>query len=95
MYAIFRKRNLSRWIIIFASFVIVSLILWNTFVFFQIFKNEERLKMQVLAESIKTINKANLETDEIELPLQIISNNKTIPVIVTTQNGQIQNNTKC
>ncbi len=87
------KRNFTRWIIIFASFVIVSLILWNTYVFFQIFKNEERLKMQVLAESIKTINKANLETDDIELPRQIISNNKTIPVIVTTQNGQIQNNT--
>ena len=87
------KRNLTRWIIIFASFVIVSLILWNTYVFFQIFKNEERLKMQVLAESIKTISKANLETDDVELPIQIISNNKTIPVIVINQNGQIQKST--
>ena len=32
------KRNFTRWIIIMASFVIVVLILWNTYSFFQIFK---------------------------------------------------------
>lgn len=86
------SRNTSRWIIIFASFLIISMILWNTYTFFQIFKNEERLKMEVFAESLKTINRANLETDDIELPRQIISNNLTIPVIVTSQDGIIQNN---
>jgi len=86
-----KSRNTTRWIIIFASFLIISLILWNTYTFFQIFKNEERLKMEVLAESLKTINRANLETDDIELPRQIISNNKTIPVIVTTPNGTVIN----
>jgi two-component system, sporulation sensor kinase D len=86
------SRNTSRWIIIFASFLIISMILWNTYTFFQIFKNEERLKMEVFAESLKTINRANLETDDIELPRQIISNNQTIPVIVTSQDGIIQNN---
>ncbi|HEY0091498.1 MAG TPA: sensor histidine kinase, partial [Flavobacterium sp.] len=77
------RRNVTRWIIIAASFVIIILILWNTYNFFQIFKNEERIKMELWAESLKTINKANLETDDIELPLQIISKNKTIPVILT------------
>jgi len=86
-----KSRDTRRWIIIFASFLIISLILWNTYTFFQIFKNEERLKMEVLAESLKTINRANLETDDIELPRQIISNNKTLPVIVTTQNGTVLN----
>lgn len=86
-----KNRDTSRWILIFASFLIISLILWNTYTFFQIFKNEERLKMEVLGESLKTINRANLETDDIELPRQIISNNKTIPVIVTTQDGAILN----
>jgi len=47
--------------------------------------------MEVLAESLKTINRANLETDDIELPRQIISNNKTIPVIVTTRDGKVIN----
>ena len=87
-----KNTNTLRWIIIGTSFVIVLLILWNTYTFFQIFKNEERLKMTVLAESLKTINKANLETDDIELPRQIISFNTTIPVVVL-QNGKINNTT--
>ena len=77
------KRNVTRWIIIIASFIIVVLILWNTYNFFQIFKNEERIKMELWAESLKTINRANLETDDIELPRQILSNNKTIPILLT------------
>ncbi|MEL0643981.1 HAMP domain-containing sensor histidine kinase [Olleya sp. Ti.3.14] len=41
-----KHRQLIRWIIIIASFAIISLILWNTYVFFQKFKAEERRKMQ-------------------------------------------------
>ncbi|RNC87810.1 MAG: sensor histidine kinase [Winogradskyella sp.] len=40
------NRNVIRWIIIISSFVIVSLILWNTYIFFQHFKSEERSKMK-------------------------------------------------
>ncbi len=79
------KRNFTRWIIIMASFVIIILILWNTYTFFQIFKNEERIKMELWAESLKTITKADLTTD-IELPRQIIKNNTTIPLILTENN---------
>jgi signal transduction histidine kinase len=68
-----------------ASFVIIILILWNTYTFFQIFKNEERIKMELWAESLKTITKADLTTD-IELPRQIIKNNTTIPLILTENN---------
>jgi C4-dicarboxylate-specific signal transduction histidine kinase len=85
------KRNITRWIIILASFVIVALILWNTYTFFQIFKNEERVKMQLWAESLKTINNANLDTD-IELPRQIMENNTTIPIILTENNKIIRHN---
>lgn len=41
-----KHRQLVRWIIITASFAIISLILWNTYVFFQKFKAEERRKME-------------------------------------------------
>jgi two-component system, sporulation sensor kinase D len=85
------KRNITRWIIILASFVIVALILWNTYTFFQIFKNEERVKMQLWAQSLKTINNANLDTD-IELPRQIMENNTTIPIILTENNKIISHN---
>lgn len=82
------KRSLTRWIIIIASFVIVSLIVWNTYSFFQIFKNEERVKMEYWAEAQKSILNAN-ENTEIELPLKIITNNTTIPVILTTAKDSI------
>lgn len=76
------KRNVTRWIIIVISFIIITLILWNTYTFFQIFKNEERLKMNVWAKAQKTLINAN-ENTELELPLEIFSNNTTIPIILT------------
>ncbi|MFV8268696.1 sensor histidine kinase [Flavobacterium sp. GT2N3] len=83
------RRNTTRWVIVFASFLIISLILWNTYTFFQIFKNEERLKMNLWAKAQKTLNNAGENTD-VELPLQIFSNNTTIPIIVT-ENDRIIN----
>jgi signal transduction histidine kinase len=82
------KRNLTRWIIM-TSFVIVTLIMWNTYTFFQIFKNDERVKMEVWAESLKTLLNADPLQDDVELPRQVISNNKTIPVILTENNSII------
>ncbi len=82
------RRNLTRWFIIVASFFIVILILWNTYNFFQIFKNEERAKMEFWASAQKTLANANEFTD-IELPFQIIQNNTTIPMIVTDSKDSI------
>ena len=82
------RRNTTRWIIIFASFFIISLILWNTYTFFQIFKNEERLKMNLWANAQKTLKNAG-ETTDVELPLQIFSNNTSIPIILTENDSII------
>lgn len=79
------KRTTTRWVIIVASFIIVSLIMWNTYAFFQIFKNEERVKMELWATSQKTLLTADENTD-VDLPFQIISNNTTIPIILTENN---------
>ena len=84
------RRNLTRWFIILASFFIVVLILWNTYNFFQIFKNEERAKMEFWASAQKTLANANEYTD-VDLPLQIIQNNTTIPMIVTDSKDSIIN----
>ncbi|HTG64971.1 MAG TPA: HAMP domain-containing sensor histidine kinase [Flavobacterium sp.] len=83
------KRNTGRWILVFTSFLIISLILWNTYTFFQIFKHEERLKMDLLAKAQKTLINADENTD-VELPLQIFKNNTSIPVILT-ENERIIN----
>ena len=85
------SRNTSRWIIIFASFLIISLILWNTYTFFQIFKHEERLKMNLWANAEKILINAGENTD-LELPLQIFSNNTSIPIMLTENDSII--NTK-
>jgi len=73
------RRNTTRWIIIFISFLIISLILWNTYTFFQIFKNEERIKMNLWANASKTLINADENTD-LDLPLEIINNNSSVPV---------------
>ncbi|PRZ24990.1 sensor histidine kinase [Flavobacterium granuli] len=83
-----KKRNTTRWVIIAASFLIISLILWNTYTFFQIFKNEERLKMNLWANAQKTLKTAGENTD-VELPLQIFSNNTSIPIILTEHDSII------
>ncbi len=78
------RKNMTRWILIAASFVIITMILWNTYAFFQIFKDEERVKMEHWAEAQKTLNNAGIDTD-IELPLKIIQN-ASIPIILTENN---------
>lgn len=83
-----KSRNTTRWVIIFASFLIISLILWNTYTFFQIFKNEERLKMNLWANAQKTLINAGENTD-LELPLEIFKNNTTIPIILTENDSII------
>jgi two-component system, sporulation sensor kinase D len=82
------KRAVTRWVIIISSFLIASLILWNTYVFFQIFKEEERNKMELWATAQKSIMSANENTD-LTLPSFILTNNKNIPLILKDAQGTI------
>lgn len=84
------KRNLTRWVIIISSFLIASLILWNTYIFFQIFKDDERNKMELWATAQKSLMNADIDAD-MELPSFIIGNNKTIPLILTDKKFNIIN----
>ncbi len=84
------NRNLIRWIIIFSSFIIVSLILWNTYVFFQNFKAEERNKMKNWSAAQKEVSlTGDLDDDFSELALEIISSNKTTPMINVRTDGSM------
>lgn len=74
------RKNITRWVLIAASFIIITLILWNTYTFFQIFKNEERVKMEIWAEAQKTLKNVDENTD-IELPLKIFQN-ASIPILL-------------
>ena len=87
-----KNTNFLRWLIIVTSFIIISLILWNTYVFFQNFKNEERSKMQNWSSAYQEINnRSNLSEDIGGLPLDIIQSNSTTPMILTDSEGNVLN----
>ncbi|RLD29044.1 MAG: sensor histidine kinase [Bacteroidetes bacterium] len=87
-----QNTNFLRWLIIIASFIIISLILWNTYVFFQNFKAEERSKMQNWSSAYQEINdRSDLEVNIGGLPLEIIQSNSTTPMILTDSDGNIVN----
>lgn len=50
---------------------------------------EERRKMEVWAEAMRSLNTADENTD-LNLVLKVIDGNNTIPVIVTDENGMVQ-----
>jgi|TARA_B110000967_G_C18874545_1_gene557526 signal transduction histidine kinase len=86
----FKNSQILRWIAIAASFIIVTLILWNTYTFFQKFKEEERQKMETLGKAYERFAK-NTDLDaDIELERYIImESNNTIPMIITDSEGLI------
>ncbi|MHA7942743.1 sensor histidine kinase [Formosa sp. 3Alg 14/1] len=88
-----KHKNLIRWIFIGFSFVIIALILWNTYMFFQSFKAEERIKMENWSAAQRDLIKSsNLDGDIGELPLQILQSNTTTPMIMVDLNGNIEHN---
>ncbi len=84
-----QNKTLLRWILICTAFLVVSLILWNTNVFFQKFKLEERSKMEVLATAYENMNNPDLDVS-IKLEVKIIDDNKNIPMILTDKEGKIE-----
>jgi hypothetical protein len=86
---IFTKHsNAFRWIIIIASFAIVSLILWKTFEFFQHFKDEERNKMENWSFAQTEFVNSDTNTN-LNLTLQILNSNTTTPMIVIDKEGNL------
>ncbi|MFB0938288.1 MAG: HAMP domain-containing sensor histidine kinase [Urechidicola sp.] len=87
--SLFKNKLTTRWIAIIAAFIVVTLILGNTYTFFQKFKTEERLKMKILGQAYERLAIADLET-EVELERFIISEgNSSIPMIITNGKGEI------
>jgi signal transduction histidine kinase len=74
-----------KWLILSLSIVLVIVIVWNTYSFFVYFKAEERLKMELLAESQKSFATDNY----FDLINFINTNNKTVPVILVDDKGNI------
>ncbi|MBA6151624.1 sensor histidine kinase [Gelidibacter maritimus] len=82
------NRNILRWIIIASSFIIISLILWNTYIFFQNFKAEERIKMQNWSFAQSELLKSDAD-ENVELTLKILESNHTTPMLAINKDGSL------
>lgn len=85
----FKGNITTRWILLASSFIIVALILWNNFLIFNTFREEERVKMEIWAKAYETINNADPERTDIEFPSHIVIKNTSIPIILTNSNDSI------
>lgn len=83
-----KNTQIIRWTVIMSSFIIVALILLNTYDFFKKFKNEERAKMEVLAKAFERFSTTDLNAD-FSLEDKIIGNNHNIPMIITNEQDSI------
>ncbi len=88
------RRNATRWAIIAASFVIVLFILWNTYALFQIFKNEERIKLENWALAQQKINSIDVNdvNADLELPFALAQNPPSIPIILALNKTIVNTN---
>lgn len=80
------KNSVNRWIYILGSITIISLILWNTYSFFNQLKENERNKMALWASAQQELEEYQL-SDKAELSpliLKTISSNSTTPLVVYT-----------
>lgn len=87
------NRSALNWIVILISFLIVSLILWNTYRFFQKFKEEERIKMENFSVAQRELVKTqDLYGNISDFPLKIIQSNTSTPMIIEDSEGNFQSN---
>ncbi|MEL6917874.1 MAG: HAMP domain-containing sensor histidine kinase [Bacteroidota bacterium] len=86
------KKKTSNVVLLVASFVIVSLILWNTNIFFKKFKEEERLKMEIWATAQSEFLSLPADADPGNLPLRVFQNNTSTPMILVNKDSSIRVN---
>jgi signal transduction histidine kinase len=86
------RRKTSNIILLIASFVVVSLILWNTNSFFRKFKEEERYKMEIWATAQSEFLSLPADADPGNLPLKVFQNNTSTPMILVNRDGTIKTN---
>jgi len=74
--------TLTRWLFISVSLIIISLILWNTYAFFNQLKENERIKMHIWAAAQTELQNDEKDLQISETALEVIKSNTTTPMIV-------------
>lgn len=86
------RKKTANIILLVASFVIVSLILWNTNSFFRKFKEEERYKMEIWATAQSELLQSPEDADLGNLHVKIFQNNTSTPMILVNKDGSVKTN---
>jgi len=77
------ERNYFRVVFVLLSLVTVTVILWNTYIFFNELKENERSKMELLAAAYaELLRDDNLDTNVTQLAFEIIKSNTNTPMIM-------------
>jgi hypothetical protein len=88
------NRNVIRWVIIASSFIIISLILWNTYSFFQKFKAEERVKIKTWSVAqnnfLKSIDDLSADVDPVTTHVLTETTTST-PMLIIDKHGDVNN----
>lgn len=80
-----KEKNYFRIFIILISVVTITIIIWNTFVFFNQLKENERVKVEILAEAYSVmLSNEDLGSNVAQLALEIVKRNTTTPMILYT-----------
>lgn len=86
-----KSKTASNFLII-GSFILVSLILWNTNSFFKTFKEEERLKMEIWATAQSEFLQSSENVELGNLHLRVFQNNTSTPMILINKDSSIRVN---
>ncbi len=76
------EKNYFRVVFVLLSLITVTIILWNTYIFFNELKENESNKMELFAKAYAELLRDDLDTNVPELTLQIITSNKNTPRIL-------------
>ena len=85
-------RKFSNAFLLISSFVIVSLILWNTNSFFKKFKEEERHKMEIWATAQSELLRLSENQELGTLHLKVLQLNTSTPMILLGTDGSVKIN---
>lgn len=79
------KKSLTRWFFLLISVFIISLILWNTYSFFNQLKENERNKMRIWASAQSEVEQIGLSSEGVsEMVIEVLQSNTTTPMILYT-----------
>ena len=82
----------GRWFLILVSLVIISLVFWNSYAFFNRLKDNERVKMEIWTEAQRNFAEEELSSTQLNLVSNILEANTTTPMISYSHRDSTYNN---